>query len=155
VLQRQDNNHLIDQLCFRANIQTDFFLEIAKLKALRNLWYQVRGAYGALHEIKPLYIHGVSSRWVRDTYKPHGNMIKAATATMAAIAGGCDSVTVEPENPDNEMENRIARNVSSILREESHFSKVADPLTGSFYLEALTDQLSQKAWSKFQTLIHS
>jgi methylmalonyl-CoA mutase len=72
---------------------------------------------------------------------------------MAAIAGGCDSITIEPEDATNETMNRMARNVSSILRDESHFSKVADPTAGSYYIDSLTEQLSEKAWSKFQSLM--
>ena len=79
-------------------------------------------------------------------------MLKSTSAALAAILGGCDALTVQPEN-ENPMMARIARNVSSILREESHLSKVADPTAGSYYLESLTNQLAINAWKKFQNII--
>ncbi len=143
---------VLDQISFSLSVGTDFFLEIAKMKSLRNLWYQIKGAYEAGNS-KPLHIHAHSKAWVKDDYQPHSNMIKATTAAMASMMGGCDSLTIDPENETNVMMSRIARNVSSILREESHFSKVADPTAGSYYVDSITDQLSEKAWSKFQSLM--
>jgi methylmalonyl-CoA mutase len=143
---------VLDQISFSVSVGTDFFLEIAKLKSLRHLWTQVRGAYD-VNSAKPLHIHVTSPVWINDKFQPHGNLIKSTTASMAAIAGGCDSITVEPEDATNETMNRMARNVSSILRDESHFSKVADPTAGSYYIDSLTEQLSEKAWSNFQSLM--
>jgi len=143
---------ILNQISFSVSSGTDFFLEIARLKSLRSLWYQIRGAY-ELKNDKPLHIHANSTAWISDSFQPHGNMIKSTTSAMASIAGGCDSLTVEPEDHTNETMSRIARNVSSILREESHFSKVADPTAGSYYIESLTRQLSEKAWNKFQSMM--
>jgi methylmalonyl-CoA mutase len=143
---------MLDQISFSIAGGTDFFLDIAKIKSLRSLWCQVRGAYN-IKNARPLHIHATSTMWLKDSFQPHGNMIKSTTSAMAAIAGGCDSLTVEPEDHNNETMSRIARNVSSILREESHFSKVADPTTGSYYIDSLIDQLSEKAWSKFQSMM--
>ena len=69
---------------------------------------------------------------------------------MAAILGGCDVLTVSEEDPNQPMMSRVARNVSNILREESHFSNVADPIAGSFFLEDLTNQLTESAWKRLQ-----
>lgn len=143
---------ILDQVSFSMAVGTDFFLDIAKIKALRNLWYQIRGAYN-ITNTRPIHIHANSTLWKDDIFQPHGNMIKSTTSAMAAIAGGCDSLTVEPEDENNDTMSRIARNVSSILREESHFSKVADPTAGSYYIDSLTNQLSEKAWRKFQSLM--
>lgn len=143
---------ILDQVSFSISVGTDFFLDIAKIKSLRNLWRQVRGTYN-IGNARPIHIHANSTMWMNDVFQPHGNMIKSTTSAMAAIAGGCDSLTVEPEDASHETMSRIARNVSSILREESHFSKVADPTAGSYYIDSITDQLSEKAWSKFQSLM--
>lgn len=144
-------HQIINQIGFFSSIGTDFFLEIAKLKALRNLWLQIRGAYDIPIE-NALHIHAASTAWKIENYQPHGNMIKSTTAAMAAVLGGCNALTVEPEDSTQSMMNRIARNVSSVIREESHFSKVADATAGSYYLDSLTDHLAQKAWQKFQSL---
>lgn len=142
---------ILNQICFSINIGPDFFNEIAKLKALRNLWLQVNGAYQVTSQV-PLYIHATSLAWINEKYQPHGNMIKTTTAAMSAVLGGCDGLTIEPEDASNAMMSRIARNVSSIIREESHFSKVADATDGSYYLNTLTEQLAEKAWQKFQSM---
>jgi methylmalonyl-CoA mutase len=142
---------VINQIGFSVAVDTDFFLEIAKLKSLRLLWQQIAGAYKA--NLTSLHIHAFSHPWINERYQPHGNMIKATTAAMAAILGGCDSLTIEPEDSNNTMMCRIARNVSSVIRDESHFSKIADATAGSFYLEELTTQLSVKAWKKFQLAV--
>jgi methylmalonyl-CoA mutase len=139
---------IINHFAFSLSIGTDLFLEIAKLKALRNLWYQIQGAYG-IAEMKPLHIHARSTTWINQAFQPHGNMIKSTLSALSSIAGGCDSLTIEPEGND-QTENRIALNVSSILREESYLSKVADPTAGSYYLDSLVAALSEKAWQKFQ-----
>jgi methylmalonyl-CoA mutase len=151
--EKKINTHiLLNQISFSISVGTDFFLDIARIKSLRNLWHQIKGAYD-ISTAKSLHIHASSTVWIKDAYQPHGNLIKSTTAAMAAIAGGCDSLTVEQEDNTNETMSRVARNVSSILREESHFSKVADPTAGSYYIDSLTDQLSEKAWSKFQSLV--
>ena len=73
-------------------------------------------------------------------------------AAMAGVLGGCDAITLDPEK-NNELSARIARNVSNILREESHLSKVADPLAGTWFVENACQALSQKIWSSLQPLI--
>ncbi len=143
---------VLDHISFLVSISNDFFLEIARLKSLRSLWHQVRSAYHATGS-KSLHLHAQSAVWIKDTLQPHGNMIHATISAMAAIAGGCDSLTIAPEDENNTTMSRIAVNVSSILREESHFAKVADPTAGSYYIDALTNQLSEKAWSKFQSMV--
>lgn len=119
---------------FSLPIGTDFFLEIAKLKALRSLWKQ-------LTAVDNIFIHVQSNAWIKDTFQPHGNLLKSTTAGMAAVAGGCDALTIFPEDEHESISNRIARNVSNILREESHFNKVADATAGSYYVESLVNQL--------------
>lgn len=144
----QSSPNTIHQIAFSLPIQTHLFQELAKLKALRMLWYQIQGAYGV--ELKSVHIHAYSEAWPAPDYQPHGNMIKSTTACLAAILGGCDSVTILAEKPDQVMMNRIARNVSSILREESYLHKVADPIAGSYFIDTLVTELAEKAWHKFQ-----
>lgn len=143
-------NEAIRDFSFSISVGTDFFLEIAKIKSLRYLWYQIQGAYGVTN-IKPVHVHVTSTSWSDKEFQPHGNLIKSTTSALAAIMGGCDSLTIEPEDHGTEMMSRIARNVSSILRDESHLSRVADPTAGSYYLDSLTAELSEKAWQKFQS----
>jgi methylmalonyl-CoA mutase len=74
-------------------------------------------------------------------------MLKSTTAAMAAILGGADSVTVDPETYDHPMQRRVARNVGILLREESRFAKVADPLVGAYFIDHLTQDLAARIGS--------
>lgn len=137
-----------------ADIGTNYFEEMARLRAIRQLFFQLARAY-QVDDYQPedLYIHAISTVWTDERYQPHANMLKATTAAMSAILGGCDSLTVEPENPDSPLMTRIARNVSLVLRDESYLNKTADPVAGSYFIETLTDQLAEKAWTIFQTKV--
>jgi len=136
-------------LAFSISVDTDFFLSIAKIRALKNLWLTLQDAYQIKNPI-PAFIHAQSQPWIKENFQPHGNMLKQTTATMAAAMGGCNAITAEPELPENKMMTRIAQNVSLMLSEESHLAKVNDPLSGSFYVDALTHQIAAEAWKKFQ-----
>lgn len=142
--------------CFKAlhistNIGTDYFGEIAKLRALRILVYRLAQHY-QVENFSPedVTIRGISSPWVNPSYEPYGNMLKGSTAAMSAILGGCNEVIIRPNNDEEAFSKRIARNVSNILKEEAHFDKSLDPVAGSYYLEKLTDSLMAKSWTKLQ-----
>jgi methylmalonyl-CoA mutase len=142
----------VRNIFFSVDIGTDLFIEIAKLKALRILWKEVVHAYGIKsYSASDLLIHAQSKSWKNAAYDPHENMLKSTTASLAAILGGCPVLSVYPEHENDERESRIARNVSNILREESHINKVADPTAGSFYLESLTRTLANESWKKFKS----
>jgi len=141
----------IHQIAFSLSIGSNFLLEAAKLKALRALWFQVVRAYGVVNYLpSALHLHARSEVWLNEHYQPHSNMLKATTASMAAILGGCNSLTVEAEDENNTTMKRIARNVSNVLRNESHLDKVADALAGAHALDTLTNTLAEKAWEDFQ-----
>ncbi len=133
------------EVAFSVEIGTDFFIEIIKLRALRIIWERLvvekKGKTGV-----PIFIHAHARAWNENQYSPHSNMVKSTPAAMAAILGGCDALTVEAEDQDNDTLNRIARNVSNILREEAHFSRVADPMGGSYFVESMTQQLVEDVW---------
>lgn len=144
---------VLPRICFAVQIGNDFFLEIARLRAMRWLWFQIVRAYG-LNSYAPgsLHIQALSTAWCSETFGPHSNMIKSTTAAMAAVIGGCNALAIVPEHEEDGRMRRIARNVSLLLKEESHFDWVADPLAGSYYVERLTTQMAQKAWARFQSL---
>jgi methylmalonyl-CoA mutase len=133
---------------------SNYFPEIAKLRAARLLWSVVTNGFnpGNNREIK-MDIHCVTSRWNKTLYDPYVNMLRTQTEAMSAILGGADSLTVEPfdivfRNPD-EFSERIARNQQLILKEEAYFEKVADPAAGSYYIENLTNLIAENAWKVF------
>lgn len=138
------------QVAFHFSVDSDFFLSIAKLKAFRKCWNTILEAYGV--SAFNVSIHVTSHAWTKESFQPHSNLIKSTTAALAAIAGGCNYLTVQAES-DEEPGNRASRLVSAVLREESHLSKVADPTAGSYYLESLINQLAEKSWQKFVTRV--
>ncbi|HNP19447.1 MAG TPA: methylmalonyl-CoA mutase family protein [Fulvivirga sp.] len=141
----------INPIYVTTKIGTDFFVEIAKIRAIRNLFFQIARSYDHNSFLpEDLHIKCISTAWLEESYQPNANMLKSSTAAMAAILGGCNSLVVEPENNDGTLTTRIARNVSLVLKEESFLSKTADPVAGSYYIESLTDQLAQSAWKLFQ-----
>ncbi|MFN3839291.1 MAG: methylmalonyl-CoA mutase family protein, partial [Cyclobacteriaceae bacterium] len=88
----------LQRISFAIETGADFFIEIATLKALRMLWFQVVHAYG-LSDYQPadLTIHSISPAWVNQALAPHSNMLKSTTASLAAIIGGCNALSVLPE----------------------------------------------------------
>lgn len=136
-------------------VGTNYFFEIAKLRAVRLLWANVLQAYGLAPGLAAaLRIQSETSRWYQTTFDPHSNLLRATTEAMAAVIGGCDSLVVRPFDitiqPENAFAERLARNVSLILREEAHLHQISDPAAGSYYLETLTAQLADEAWQLFQ-----
>jgi methylmalonyl-CoA mutase len=142
----------ISSISFSIAIDTDFFVSIAKLKALRYLWFQIAQAYGyTAFKAENFSIHARSEVWINPDFQPHGNMLKETTAAMATVLGGANRLSTYPEDIENEVMSRIARNTTHILREESHFNKVADPLAGAYLVENMVTEMAEKAWAKFQS----
>ncbi len=139
---------------FSFGIGPDYFMEIAKLRAARLLWSViVKGFVPDEFEKVKMNIHCVTGRWNKTAYDPYVNMLRTQTEAMSAILGACDSLTVEAfdtvfRKPD-EFSERIARNQQLILKEESYFDKVADPVAGSYYVENLTSLIADNAWKLF------
>ncbi len=131
-------------------IGNNYFLEIAKLRAVRILFYQLAKTYGVKNfSPSQVNIH-CTTAISKDKGKSNKNMLSNTTQAMAAIIGGCDSLCVKPHDVEVNFSNRIAKNVSCILKEESYLDKVANPAAGSFYIEVLTDKLVKKAWNGFR-----
>ncbi|MBW6502618.1 MAG: methylmalonyl-CoA mutase subunit beta, partial [Bacteroidales bacterium] len=133
---------------------SEYFLEIAKLRASRILWpVIIKGFIDDNSEIPEAVIHCETTRWNKTIYDPYVNMLRTQTEAMSSVIGGADSVTVSPFNiafstPD-EFAERIARNQQLILREEAFFGKTADPSAGSWYIGNLTNLAAEQAWKLF------
>ncbi|MBY0434050.1 MAG: hypothetical protein K2U26_08085 [Cyclobacteriaceae bacterium] len=147
------SNFLNEPVAIQVEIGQDFFLEIAKLRAIRLVWHRIQQPGKGKNNPSPLFIHAWMRPWSEERYQPHENMLKSTTAAMAAILGGCDALTILPDEKNHVLASRIARNVSNILREESHLSKVADPLAGTYFLEDVTHQLVEKVWAELKQAV--
>lgn len=133
-------------------IGRDVLVEIAKFRAAKALLGQVLTAYGVTDA--RVSLTATTTELNRTLYDPNVNLLRDTTEAMAAALGGVDALTVDPydlafRTPD-EFSERIARNVQVLLQEEAYLDRVADPLGGSYAIEALTFELATKAWGLFQ-----
>ncbi len=139
---------------FNFSIGPDYFMEMARIRAARQLWANIVKAYGpSSDDIARMSIHSETASWNITVYDPYVNMLRTTTESMSAAIAGVDSHIVRPfdgafSKPD-EFSERIARNQQLLLKEEAYLDKVADPAAGSYYIENLTDQMVQEAWKIF------
>ena len=142
------------KLRFSFSISSNYFLEIAKLRAARMLWANIVKGYNPEKNCAgKMMIHAETSRWNQTVYDPYVNMLRGTTEAMSAAIGGVYSLEVTPfdrafEAP-TEFAKRIARNVELLLKHESHFDQVVDPAGGSYYVENLTQSIAAEAWKLF------
>lgn len=141
---------------FTFGIGSFYFMEIAKLRAVRMLWSKILETYGVKDENRKIFIHGKTSEINQTYFDPYVNMLRTTTEAFSAIVGGVDSIHTNPFdesfNESSSFSRRIARNTQIILKEESHLNQVIDPAGGSFFVEKLTDDIAQTAWKLFQSV---
>lgn len=140
-------------LQWNLGVGSDYFMEIAKIRAARQLFAALLSGFGNRSDGQPLFIHSITTTWNKTLYDPHVNMLRLTTEAMAAVLGGCNSLVVRPfdsvYNEPGDFSERLARNIQAILKEESYFGKVIDPAAGSYYIESLTRSLVENAWALF------
>lgn len=145
---------IVRHLQWNLGVGSDYFMEIARVRAARQLFSALLSAFGNNEAGKiPVYLNSITTTWNKTLYDRHVNMLRLTTEAMAAVLGGCDSLVVRPfdaccHQPDDISE-RLARNVQIILKEESYFNKVTDVAAGSYYVESLTHSLVENAWALF------
>lgn len=141
-------------LAARLPVGRELFAEAAKLRAARLLWNHVVESAGLPQG--PLATHATTSARTQSTLDPWVNMLRTSTAAFAAIVGGADSVSARAFDRDfgtpSPLGRRVARNAQLIARDESRLGHVADPAGGSWYVEALTDELARRAWERVQEI---
>ena len=138
------------RLSFFFGIGMNFFMEIAKLRAARTLWYRVMHGLGAKQErSKMLRTHCQTSGVSLQEQDPYNNVIRTTVEAMAATLGGTQSLHTNALDEaialPTDFSARIARNTQLVLQEESGITNVVDPLGGSYYIEALTAKLVEEA----------
>lgn len=152
-----DIDTIAKHLRINIGISSNYFMEIAKVRALRYMWSKLIEAYKPKDiEVAKVYIHAETSNWNKTLFDPYVNVLRSTTESMSSIIGGIDSLTVNPFNKSFQdtdvISNRIARNTQIILKEEAYFDKVVDPSAGSYYIEELTSSLIDKAWELFMDI---
>ena len=141
------------QVTFKLSVGSNYFFEIAKLRALRLLWTTLAEQYGVNSDCS---INAIPSKRNKTIYDYNVNMLRTTTECMSAILGGADIVCNLPYDSlyhkPNEFGDRIARNQLLVLKSESYFDKVNNPTDGAYYIESLTQQLAEKALTLFKDI---
>ncbi len=131
----------------------DFFMEIAKLRAIRKLTIFLLSQYNSNADI---HIHAQTTLINKSSTDRYNNMLRSTTEAMSAAIGGANSILVLPFDVDfntqNDFSSRMARNQQLILKDESYLNVVADIAAGSYYIETITETLCEKAWEQFKDI---
>lgn len=140
-------------IVFRISVGTNYFFEIAKLRAYRILFNSIAKEYNPNLEC---HLVVTPTKRNKTIYDYNVNMLRTTTECMSAIIGGADAIANLPYDAlyhkDNEFGDRIARNQLLILKNESYFDKVNNPADGTYYIESLTHQLAEKALILFKDI---
>ena len=143
------------RLSFFFAIGMDFFMEIAKLRAARILWHRVMSEFEPKNpKSLMLRTHCQTSGVSLTALDPYNNVIRTTIEALAAVLGGTQSLHTnafdEALGLPTDFSARIARNTQLVIQEETGVPHVVDPLGGSYYVEALTNDLVDKAWELIQ-----
>lgn len=142
-------------IAFSITADVLFLESVAKIKALRSLWFQIARAYGQVdYQATDLHIHARCLPAPDGAYPPHENMLMATFASMAVTAAGCNSLTIEGA-VDTPLFRRWSTNVSNILRDESFFGRDPNPLAGAYAIETMSDAIARRAWEIFQQKVNA
>lgn len=153
-----DIDHAAKLIHFHIGVGSNYFNEIAKFRALRQLWSKIIDAYNPSrshsYNCDITAVIGHLNKSLRD---PYTNLLRQTTETMSASNGGADQILVLPydlysKEGVSEISKRTALNISLILKEESYLDKVIDPTGGSYSIESLTLLIAEKAWGYFQSI---
>lgn len=141
------------KVTFKVSIGTNYFFEIAKLRALRYLWKTLATEY----KVNPnCHIIAKPTKRNKTLYDYNTNMLRTTSECMSAVLGGantiCNLAYDAVYHKTNEFGERIARNQLLILKHESYFNMVNNPTDGSYYIESITNQLSEKALELFKNI---
>lgn len=151
-----DANTFAKHLRFHFSIGANFFMEIAKLRSLKTVWAQIIKAYGGDEEAQKINLFVSTSAFTQTVFDPYVNLLRASTQAFSAVIGGMDGMNVRPLDqairPSDDFTRRIARNNQIMMQNEFNFTEPVDPVGGSWYIEPLTIEFSEKTWTKFQEI---
>ncbi|MBK7137305.1 MAG: methylmalonyl-CoA mutase [Rhodocyclales bacterium] len=147
-----DVDEFAGRLSFFFAIGMNFYLEVAKLRAARLLWWRI------MKRFKPknpkslmLRTHCQTSGWSLTEQDPYNNVVRTTIEAMAAVFGGTQSLHTNSLDEaialPTDFSSRIARNTQLIIQEETHITNVVDPWAGSYMMEKLTQDMADTAWA--------
>jgi methylmalonyl-CoA mutase len=140
-----------NQIHLSLSIGNSFFIEIAKLKAVRHLVNLLLESYNMKVNI---HLHAQTALINKSNKDSNTNLLRTTTESMSAVLGGCNSLVTLPFDAgfkhDTSFSRRIARNQQHILKGESYLHQLADVSAGSYYVENIVSELGKKAWDIFK-----
>lgn len=146
---------IAQRLMFSFATGGNYFFEIAKLRSLRLLWANIMQQYkGADKDDAKTFVHAENTIYNKTIFDAHVNLLRTTTETMSSAVAGADSISVKPFDialkESDEFSVRLALNQQILLKEESYLDKIVDPSAGSYYIETLTNNISEQAWNIFK-----
>ena len=140
-------------IVIEVSVGTNYFFEIAKLRALRLLFNTLASEYNHNFDC---HIIATPTKRTKTLYDYNVNMLRTTTECMSAILGGANAIANLSYDAlyhkDNEFGDRISRNQLLILKKESYLDKVNNPADGTYYIESITEQLAEKALTLFKEI---
>jgi methylmalonyl-CoA mutase len=147
------NISILQPITIEVAVGTNYFFEIAKLRALRLVFAILAKEYNHNFDC---HIIATPTKRNKTLYDYNVNMLRTTTECMSAILGEANAIANLPYDnlyhKDNEFGDRIARNQLLVLKHESYFDKVSNPADGAYYIESLTEQLAEKALLLFKDI---
>lgn len=158
-----DINYLAKHIRLVLSTGSDFFVEIAKIRAARLLWAKIIKEFDGNQDAQKAYIYIKSLEMNKSSLDIYVNMLRNTTEALSAIIAGCDSlellnfdhsINIQKSEDSNNISfsERVTRNAQLVLAEECLLKEVADPAGGSYYIEHLTYEITSKTWSLFQEI---
>jgi methylmalonyl-CoA mutase len=145
---------IFNNLNFNLAIGSEYFVEIGKFRAFNSLLVEIAAKYGVTEFSNT--VTAKTSIWNKSITDAHTNLLRATTEAMSAILGNVDGVLVDEYDKEfkrpSEFSSRIAGNITTILKEESYFGKVANPVDGSYYIEEVSTKIAEKALELFKAI---
>ena len=147
-----DVDEFAGRLSFFFAVGMNFYLEVAKLRAARLLWWKImKGFNPKKPKSMMLRTHCQTSGWSLTEQDPYNNIVRTTIEAMAAVFGGTQSLHTNSFDEaialPTDFSARIARNTQIIIQEETHVCSVVDPWAGSYMMEKLTQQIADEAWA--------
>jgi methylmalonyl-CoA mutase len=145
------------RLSFFWGVGMDFYVEVAKLRAARLLWWRIMQAFDPKDDkSSKLRAHCQTSGWSLSQQDPHNNIVRTTIEAMAAVFGGTQSLHTNAFDEAIALPSptsaRVARNTQLILQEETDLCSVVDPWGGSYFMETLTKQVADAAWKVLEDI---
>jgi methylmalonyl-CoA mutase len=147
-----DVDDFAGRLSFFFGIGMNFYLEVAKLRAARLLWWRIMKGFGPKNpKSLMLRTHCQTSGWSLTEQDPYNNVVRTTIEALAAVFGGTQSLHTNSMDEaialPTDASARIARNTQLIIQEETHIGSVIDPWAGSYFMEKLTHDMAEHAWA--------